>query len=183
MSAWIYYSAALLLLLSNLFGFLMNFAGMPGNWFILAGSALFCYFIRASNGTHISWQVVAVLGALAFVGELLEFAAGTAGAAKQGASRRAMALSAFGSILGSLVGAVGGVFIPLPVVGAAVGAVLGGAVGAFLGAFLGEDWKGKEVEAAIQSGAGAFVGRILGTVGKVAVGATMVVVATVDSVW
>lgn len=183
MSAWIYYLTALLLLISNLFGFFMNFAGLPGNWFILGGSALFCYFMRASNGSHISWQVVAVLCILASIGEVLEFAAGTAGAAKQGASRRAMALSALGSIVGGIVGAFGGVFIPLPIVGSAIGAVLGGAVGAFVGAFLGEDWKGKEMEDAIQIGAGAFVGRILGTVGKVAVGATMVVVATVDSLW
>lgn len=161
----------------------MNFAALPGNWWIVAGSATFCYLSHRAHGSHGSWYVVGLLMLLAVIGELLEFVAGTAGAAKVGASRRAMALSVVGSIVGSVVGAMAGVVIPIPVLGSAIGALLGGACGAALGAVLGEHWKGRERSVTLDVGAGAFVGRILGTVGKIVVGGMMFVIATIDSVW
>lgn len=180
MSVWLYYSATVLLLINNVAGFLLNVAAMPGNWLIVVGTALFCWFVKTE--THaVSWYVVGLLLLLAIVGEILEFAAGTATAAKTGASRRALALSVVGSIVGSLIGAIVG--IPIPIVGSAVAAMVGGAVGAATGAALGEDWKGRDLEGTIQVGAAAFWGRILGTVGKVGVGAIMVVIATIDSIW
>ena len=124
MSVWLYYSAVLLLLVSNVVGFAMNLAALPGNWWIVAGTALFCWFSR-NNEHYVSWYVFGILVGLAIIGELLEFAAGTAGAAKSGASRRAMALSVVGGIVGSIVGAVIGV--PIPVIGSAIAAMLGGA--------------------------------------------------------
>ena len=128
-----------------------------------------------------SWPVVALLLGLAIVGEIIEFAAGTAGAAKQGASRRAMALS----IVGTLVGSIGGAMIglPVPVLGSAFAALLGGALGAGVGAAIGENWKGRDAEGSIQVGAAAFAGRILGTAGKLVVGGIMLVIATIDSFW
>ena len=180
MSVWLYYSAVLLLLVSNVLGFAMNLAALPGNWWIVAGTALFCWFSR-NNEHYVSWYVFGVLVGLAIIGELLEFAAGTAGAAKSGASRRAMALSVVGGIVGSIVGAVFGV--PIPVIGSAIAAMLGGAVGAAAGAAIGEDWKGSDLQSSIQVGSGAFWGRILGTAGKVAVGGVMLVIVTIDSLW
>ncbi len=44
-----------------------------------------------------------------------------------------------------------------------------------------EDWKGRVFYDILQVGVAAFWGRILGTTGKVVLGAIMVVVATVDS--
>ena len=180
MSLWLYYSLAFLLLISNIMGFLLNVAALPGNWLIVLGTAVFCWFARA-EGHAVSWYVVGLLLLLAIIGELLEFAAGTVGAAKSGASRRALALSVVGSIVGSLVGAVIGA--PVPVIGSAIAAMIGGALGAAGGAALGEDWKGRDFEGTIQVGAAAFWGRLLGTAGKVIVGAIMVVIATFDSIW
>lgn len=180
MSVWAYYSVVVLLLLSNLSGFIMNWAALPGNWLIVVGTALFCWFVR--SGQHsVSWYVVALLLLLAIVGEVLEFVAGTAGAAKQGASRRAMALSVIGSIVGSVAGAFIG--IPIPLIGSAIAALVGGALGAAAGAAVGEDWKGRDFQGSMEVGAAAFWGRILGTAGKLVVGAIMFVIATVDSVW
>ena len=78
-------------------------------------------------------------------------------------------------ILGAVVG------LPIPIIGSAVGALIGGALGAAAGAALGEDWSGRDLDASVTVGVAAFWGRILGTAGKVCVGATMLVIATVDS--
>ena len=180
MSIWAYYSLALLLFLCNTAGFVLNFASLPGNWLILGGTAIFCFFAHSTQHS-VSWFVVGLLLLLAILGEILEFAAGTAGAAKQGASRRAMVLSVVGSMVGSVVGAILGV--PIPLIGSAVAAILGGALGAAAGAAIGEDWKGRDWEGSVQVGAAAFAGRILGTIGKLAVGGIMLVVATIDSFW
>ena len=180
MSIWVYYSAVAILFLSNLSGFFINWAALPGNWLIVGGSALFCWLVRTPEH-HVSWHVVVVLLLLALLGEGLELIAGTAGAAKQGASRRAMALSVVGSIIGSIAGAIIGV--PVPIVGSAIAALVGGALGAAVGAAIGEDWRGRDLEGSIQVGAAAFWGRILGTAGKLIVGAIMLVIATLDSIW
>lgn len=180
MSVWFYYSLAALLLISNLSGFILNWAALPGNWLIFGGTALFCWLAKTSHHS-VSWFVVVLLLLLAIFGEFIEFVAGTAGAAKKGASRRAMALSVVGSIVGSIVGAVVG--MPIPIVGSAIAALLGGAVGAAVGAAVGEDWKGRDLEGSIQVGAAAFWGRVLGTAGKLIVGGIMFVIATVDSLW
>lgn len=180
MSVWFYYCCATLLLVSNILGFVLNVAAMPGNWLIVAGTALFCVFAR--TGDHgVSWLVVGMLFLLAALGELFEFLAGAAGAAKHGASRRAMALSVVGSILGSIAGAVVG--MPIPIVGSAIAAVIGGALGAACGAAIGEDWKGRELEETIQVSVATFCGRIIGTAGKVIVGAIMLVIASIDVFW
>ncbi len=82
-----------------------------------------------------------IVAAMAGVGEALELLAGSAGASRKGASRRAMLLSLLLSIVGSLVGTF---IIPIPVVGSAIGAVGGAALGAFWGAWLGEAWIGTD---------------------------------------
>ena len=148
---------------------------LPGNWAVLAIAAAWAYFMPKSEyGMGYAWGTVAVLGGLVLLGELIEFAAGAAGAKKEGGSRRGMALSIAGAMVGSLAGAAVGV--PVPVVGPLIGAVGGGAAGAFGGAFLGEKWKGRHDRDALQIGKGALIGRLLGTGGKLACGAVMVAV-------
>ena len=109
----------------------------------------------------------------------IEFAAGAAGAAKQGASRRAVVLAAVGAIAGSFGGAA--VCSAIPVIGTIIGALGGGAFGAFGGAYLGEVWKGKSSDERLKIGKAALVGRLLGTLGKLSVGAVMVVIVTIGS--
>ncbi len=180
MSVWLYYLLASLLFLGNLAGFAINFAGLPGNLVIIGCTALFCWLAKGEFH-DVSWFTVGSLCALALLGEAIEFFAGTAGAAKYKASRRSLVLSVVGSIVGSIGGVLVGV--PVPVVGSAIAALLGGAVGAAVGAYVGEDWKGRDMDASLKVGIAAFWGRMLGTAGKLVVGAIMLVVATVDSFW
>jgi hypothetical protein len=133
---------------------------MPGNWLIVVVTAIYAYFYPEAASSGVGIYGIGILAALAILGEVLEFVAGAAIAGKQGASRRAMAMA---------------------VVGTMVGSVLGGAAGAFAGAWLGELWKGKSLDQGMRVGTGAMVGRLLGTSGKLLVGATMVVVAAVDA--
>jgi uncharacterized protein YqgC (DUF456 family) len=86
-------------------------------------------------------------------------------------------------MVGAIVGSILGLMIGLPIliVGPFIMAVLGGAAGAFAGAYLGEAWKGRGHEARIAVGRGAFTGRIWGTIGKLAVGAVMLVVVAWDA--
>jgi len=174
----LYYSLAVLLVMASLVAWLATVFTLPGNWAIPIMAALFAWAYPPDRGPGIGWTVVFVLLGLAVLGEVLEFAAGAVGAARQGASRRAMALSLVVAFVGSLLGAFL-LSLLFPLIGTIVGAVLGGALGAFGGAYLGEWWKGRESPERISVGMGALVGRVLGTLSKLVVGATMVAVVSV----
>jgi uncharacterized protein YqgC (DUF456 family) len=178
---WLYYALAALLVAGGLLCWLANLFSLPGNWILLGLAALFAWLVPQTGGRGVSWTTVTVLAALAVLGEVLEFVAGAAGAAKRGASRRAMLLSLVGAIAGSLLGATAG--IPVPVVGSMVGALIGGSVGAFAGAYIGETWKERGHAASVAVGKAAFKGRIWGTIGKFAVGAVMLGVMAVDALF
>jgi uncharacterized protein YqgC (DUF456 family) len=178
-TAWNYYLWASFLVASCGIAWLLNLVALPGNWIIVGAAALFTAFMPEDAERGLTWMTVIVLAVLAILGEAIEFAAGAAGAARQGASRRAIALSMIGAMIGSIVGLSVGV--PIPVVGSLVMALFGGAAGAFAGAYLGEAWKGRGEPERTAAGRGAFFGRIWGTVGKLAVGAVMFAVATWDA--
>lgn len=175
---WAYYLWALLLVAGCAVAWLLNLVALPGNWIVLGGAALFAWLLPENGGRGVTWTAVAVLFGLAILGEVIEFAAGAAGAAKQGASRRAIALSMVGAILGSIAGLAIGA--PVLIIGSFIMALLGGAVGAFAGAYLGETWKGRGEPERTAAGRGAFFGRIWGTVGKLAVGAVMLAIVAFD---
>ena len=179
MNAYWYYTLAVLLVLLNVCALATNVLTLPGNWFIVGFTVLFAVFVHLPSGSGISlWSAGAVLG-LAVLGEVIELAAGAAGAAQSGGSRRGMILAVAGAMAGSIAGAFLGVFIPVPVIGSLIGAIRGGALGAFGGAYAGEAWKGKTGEERMAISTAAMIGRVLGTVGKLGVGAIMVVVTTV----
>ena len=178
---WTYYLWALLLVVSCAIAWLLNLVTLPGNWLIVGGAALFAWLLPVNGDRGIAWKMVILLAAMAVVGEVVEFAAGAAGAAKQGASRRAIVLSMVGAILGSVGGLAAGAPIPIPMIGPLVMAILGGAAGAFGGAYLGEAWKGRDEQARNAAGRGAFFGRIWGTAGKFAIGAIMLAVVAWDA--
>jgi uncharacterized protein YqgC (DUF456 family) len=179
MNAYWYYTLAVLLVLLNICALATNLLTLPGNWFIVALTVLFAVFIHLPSGTGIGLGAVAVVVVLALLGELTELAAGAAGAAKTGGSRRGMILSVLGAMVGSIAGAMLGVFIPVPLIGSLIGAVAGGAIGAFAGAYAGEAWKGRSEEERMAVSMAAMAGRVLGTVGKLGIGAVMVVVTAV----
>jgi uncharacterized protein YqgC (DUF456 family) len=175
----VYYLLAACLAVLNLGAWATSLFTLPGNWIVVVITALFAAFVHPPHGEGVSWTVVGVAVGLALLGELVEFAAGAAGAAKHGGRRRGMLLAIGGAMIGSIAGGIVGV--PVPVVGSVLGALGGGALGAFCGAYLGETWKGKTGPERMAVSTAALVGRLLGTVGKLAVGVVMVVVITIDS--
>lgn len=177
----IYYCWAVLLILACCGAWCMTLFTLPGNWVMLMLVVLFAWFYHSPDTHGISWWVVGVVAGLAAVGELVEFAAGAAGAAKEGGSRRGMILSVVGAAVGSILGAIVGV--PIPVVGPIIAALGGAAAGAFCGAYVGESWKGKLHTETMAVSKAALVGRVLGTVGKLAIGAVMVVVISFDALF
>jgi uncharacterized protein len=182
---WIYWTCGVgLFLIANVVAWIATVFTFPGNWLIVGFAALCAWLLPEQppdRGLGMTWTAVIVLGVLAFLGEIIEFFAGAAGAAKQGASRRAMGLSLVGAAVGSIAGALVG--IPIPLIGSIIAAIGGGAAGAFVGAYLGEYWKGRAEQQRLAVSTGAMIGRVLGTVGKLAVGAVMVAYATIESFW
>ena len=176
---WIYYLWAVLLVAASIVSWLLSLITLPGNWIVVGLAALFAWLFPEVDGRGVTWATVIALLVLAVIGELVEFGASAAGAAKQGASRRSVVLS----ILGAIVGSIGGLAIgaPIPVLGPFIMALVGGAAGAFAGAYLGEAWKGRPEDDRVAAGRGAFFGRIWGTVGKLAVGAIMLAILTWDA--
>jgi len=163
---------AVLLLLVLLAGWLMTLLGLPGNWLMVAAAALYAWLMPGDSPQDVGWPLVAALGILALLGELLEALAGLLGAAKAGASKRAAALS----LAGSIVGGIAGIFIgtPIPIVGQLVAAILLAGAGALAGAMLGETWAGRPLRESWRVGRAAFWGRLLGTLAKTLVASVMV---------
>ena len=178
---WLYYLLALALVLACGVAWLTNLVTLPGNWIVVGLAVLFAWLLpeAAAGGRGMDWATVFVLVGLAVLGEIVEFAAGAAGAAKQGASRRGVALSIAGAMVGSIAGLAIGA--PVPIIGSLIAAVLGGSAGAFAGAYLGEAWKGRDEDQRVAAGRGAFVGRLWGTAGKLAVGAIMLAIVAWDA--
>ena len=181
MGAFWYHFWAVLFVLLNFCALLTNLITLPGNWIIAALTVLFALLVRNSAGEGLNWWCVGVIVGLAVLGEVIEIAAGAAGAAKSGGSRRGMVLAVVGAMAGSITGAFLGTSIPVPLIGNLIGAVLGGAVGAFGGAYTGEYWKGKNESERLAVGKAAMIGRVLGTVGKLGIGAIMVVITAIDA--
>jgi uncharacterized protein len=178
---WLYYALAALLVFGGGLCWLSNLVSLPGNWALLAIVALFAFLIPQDGSRGVTGTTVGILLALAIVGEIVEFAAGAAGAAKLGASRRSIWLSLAGAIVGSVGGAIVG--LPIPVIGSMAAALIGGSVGAFAGAYLGEIQSERPHGPSVAVAKGAFFGRLWGTVGKFAVGAVMLSVAAVDALF
>ena len=182
-SDWVYHVCGVLLVVANVAAWVATFFTLPGTWVIVGLMALAAWFLPESEARTlgVGWGEVAVLGGLAGLGELLEFASGAAGAKKVGASRRSIVLSLVGAAVGSIAGAAVG--FPVPIVGPIFAAVFGGGLGAFGGAYVGEAWKGRGHSERITVGKSALVGRVLGTVGKLSIGLLMVVVAATVFWW
>jgi uncharacterized protein len=178
-AALVYYLCAVILLVAMFAAWLANAFALPGNWLMVALAALFAFWFPVSEGHGIHWLTVGVAAMLALVGEVVEVAAGAAGAKRSGASRRAMLLAVVGTMIGSLMGAF--VTVPVPIVGPMIGAIGGGALGAFGGAYVGEAALGRSTEQSLAVGQGALVGRLLGTAAKVLIGVILFVVIAVDA--
>lgn len=123
MSILITISAALILLLASLAGVVLTLLTLPGVWLTLA-IALVCQWAFGEPRLF-SWWTLGAAAVLALAGEIFEFFASAAGAAKSGGGRSGAVGSILGAIAGSIIGA-----IVIPVIGALIGAVLGAGLGA-----------------------------------------------------
>jgi len=170
---------ALLLVAVLVLGWLLNLISLPGNWINVGATVLYALLVPSSGRLGIGWFVIIMILGLAILGEVIEFTAGAAGAKKAGGSRRGAWLALAGGVAGALVGVFAGGLIPIPIVGSMIGALLFAGLGSLGGAVLGETWVGRDADHSWRVGKAAFWGRLLGTLGKIVVGAVIVSVVLV----
>ena len=152
----------IVLVVALIVGLLMVPFGLPGLWVMLGAVTLYSYALPAGG---IGTGTIIVVGALAFLGELMEFLLTGRFVKRYGGSRR----SGWGAVLGSIVGAIVGV--PVPVIGSLIGAF----PGAFAGAWLAELTLRGEVRAATHVATGALLGRMAAVATKAGVGCAVIV--------
>lgn len=135
---------------------------LPGTVLVLAGVVLGAWiddFARVGVGT------VWLVGALAVLAWLVEWAASLLGAQRAGASRLALLGAAIGTVLGLALGLIGVLFMPL----------LGAAVGEFLAR--------RDQQRALKVGLATWLGLLAGMLAKVVLAFTMVGVFIAALVW
>jgi uncharacterized protein YqgC (DUF456 family) len=135
---------------------------LPGTVLVLAGVILGAWiddFVRVGVGTLL------LIGALAVLAWLVEWAASLLGAQRAGASGLALLGAAIGTVLGLALGLVGVLFMPL----------LGAAVGEFLAR--------RDQQRALKVGLATWLGLLAGMLAKVVLAFTMVGVFIAALVW
>ena len=154
----------MLLVTVSIAGLVLIALGLPGLWVIVAAVVLG----GVVTGFHtIGAGTIAIVIALALLGELFELWFGYGLARRYGGSKRA----GWGALIGGLVGAIVGVPVPI------IGSVIGGFVGAFAGATLLEYSRSPVAGAAVRAGWGALLGRVAATAAKMTLGIVIAVVA------
>jgi len=168
------YLWASLLIVVNLFWLVLTALTLPGNWMMVATTALVAWW-QWDEGMFSPWTLGALV-VLAAGAEVLEFVSSAVGVRKAGGTR----WGGVGSLLGALAGAVAGtILIPIPVVGSLVGVCLGACAGAW--GF--EAACGRSQKQSLRAGVGAGVGRLIATVLKLAVGVVIWIVVAVAAFW
>ncbi len=166
---------AVLLVLVCIAGWAANLIALPGNWVAVAAVALYAWLAPGDGRGEIGVGAVIAAFLFALGGEIFEFVAGALGASRAGASRRATIFAMIGSMVGAILGAAIGV--PIPVIGSVIAAILFGGLGATAGAMYGEWSNGTVWKESWTIGHAAFWGRTIGTVGKMAAGLGVVLIA------
>ena len=168
---------AILLAVILIISWSLTLFGIPGNWLVLAATVVYAYLVPPDWRVSVGWLAISVMLCLALLGEAIELLASAVGVRRYGGSRRGAALALVGSMIGAVVGMIVGV--PVPIVGPIIGALFFAAIGATAGAILGERWAGRKLDASYKIGVAAFFGRLVGTAGKMVIGAVMVAIACV----
>ncbi|HEX6995358.1 MAG TPA: DUF456 domain-containing protein [Gammaproteobacteria bacterium] len=150
MTAALLWTLAVLLIAAGLAGLVLP--ALPGPVLLFAGFVVGAW---AEDFRYIGFETLGVLGVLAVVAYVVDFAAGSLGASRYGASRYAAIGAAIGAVVGIFLGPIG---------------IL---LGPFAGAVLGELLANKGLYAASRAGFGATLGMLLGTAAKLALGFTM----------
>lgn len=138
--------------------------GLPGLWVMVGGILIYGWL---TDFRSLSVALIAIVLAIAFIGEIIESWLGFRFAKRYGGSSR----SGWGALIGGIVGAIVGV--PVPVIGSVIGAFLG----AFAGAALFEYSASRQLGVAGRAGWGAVVGRAAAAAAKIALGVIIAVIA------
>ncbi len=135
---WIYYPAAIVLLLANLAGWSGNFYRLPGNWIIVANSTLAMLLLpTTASGLGLGWFSICLTVSLAFLGDSFNYASKRHRIFSSHASGPVRQRVLVGAGMGSLTCVLAGMTVP--VIGsflAVLGAVGGAAGGAWLGSVI-----------------------------------------------
>jgi len=147
----VFYTLGALLIVGGLVGAILpSLPGIPmvfgGIWLVAA----------VDDYRHLGLWWLLLIGALGAAGVLVDFVAGTLGAKRVGASKRAL----WGASLGTLVG----MFFGIP----------GILLGPFIGALLGELSSGTSVLRSAHVGIGTWLGLLLGALVKLVISLVMV---------
>ena len=157
--------ATILLLFVLFFGVACLVFGLPGTTVILIAALVWAF---ATGFEEITWGMLLTLALLAALGEVSDYFFGILGARRFGSSRKGIAFSLIGGVLGAMLGAP---FL------FGLGAVLGAFAGAFLGAVAIElfTYGFSQWRTAVRSGWGNFLGRVAGMITKAAIAVGMAV--------
>ena len=156
-------TAATLLLIFAIIGFIMVFFSSWGTLLIMLGAAVFSF---VTNFQVIDVKTLVILFILYLAGEVLEYIFIILIAKKLGASNIAVAGAIVGGILGAIFGAS---FL-------GVGTALGILMGLFLGAFMVELLIQRDLVKSLKAGLGSVLGRLLSIATKIAIAAVMILI-------
>jgi uncharacterized protein YqgC (DUF456 family) len=150
MAETLLYLLAALLVLIGLAGAVLP--ALPGLPLMYAG-----LFLAAWTGDfqQVGWITLMIIGVLMLVATAIDLLASLLGTKRVGASGKAVAGAALGTVVG--------IFFGLP----------GLLLGPFAGALLGELMAGRDVDQAARAGLGAWLGFLLGSIAKLALAFTM----------
>lgn len=137
--------------------------GLPGLWVMVLGVLAYGWLTGFQS---VGIATIAVVLAVAFLGEIFDNWLGFRFAKRYGGSSR----SGWGALIGGLVGAVIGV--PIAVIGSVIGAFLG----SFIGAALFEFSYSRHAGVATRAGWGAVMGRVAAAAVKIALGVVIAVI-------
>ena len=156
--------ATAILILGLVTGLLLVPLGLPGLW-VMVGTILVYGWL--TDFRSLSVALIAIVLAVALLGEVVESWLGFHFAKRYGGSNR----SGWGALIGGIVGAIVGV--PVPVIGSVIGAFLG----SFVGAALFEWSASRQLGVATRAGWGSVVGRAAAAAVKIALGVVIAVIA------
>jgi hypothetical protein len=151
---------AVLLVVVGLAGIL--FPALPGTVLIFAGLLLAAW---ANDFSRVGIWTLVLIGVIGAASYAVDFVAAALGAQRIGASRRAVAGAALGTLLGFPFGLLGVIFGPL------------------VGAVIGELSAHRDFARAGRVGAAAWIGFIIGTAVKVAMAFSMIAIFLVALFW
>ncbi|HTI03877.1 MAG TPA: DUF456 domain-containing protein [Gemmatimonadales bacterium] len=154
----------IVLVVTQVLGLILVPLGLPGLWIMVGGILAYGWMTEFRT---VGVTMIALVLALAFLGEIVENWIGFRYAKRYGGSTR----SGWGALIGGLVGAMIGVPVAI------IGSVIGAFIGSFVGAALFEYTYSRHAGVATRAGWGAVLGRAAGAAVKIALGVVIAVIA------